>query len=105
MYDTAYFPIAGAVWVLGACGLLPRVKRSTQGEGHERRYFYGSVWAVAAAHPVLWLLWKVLPQTRLADAVKLAVFTGILAAVGHLARRGLLPRTRPIVPGSWAVSD
>ena len=32
---------------------------STQGEGHERRYFYGSVWAVAIAQPVLWLLWKV----------------------------------------------
>jgi hypothetical protein len=105
MYEVAYFPIAGSVWVLGACGLLPRVKRSTQGEGHERRYFYGSVWAVAAAHPVLWFLWKVLPQTRVADVVKLAVFAGILAAVGQLARRGVLPRTRPIVPGECAVSD
>ena len=105
LYETAYFPIAGTVWILGACGFLPRVKRSTQGEGHERRYFYGSVWAVAAAHPVLWLTWKVLPQTRLADAVKLAIFVGLLAAVGQLARRGLLPRTRPIVPGEWAVSD
>jgi hypothetical protein len=105
MYASAYFPIAGTVWVLGACGLLPRVKRSTQGEGHERRYFYGSVWAVAAAHPVLWLLWTILPQTRVADAVKLAVFIGILGAVGQMARRGLLPRTRPIVPGEWAVSD
>ena len=36
MYDTAYFPVAGAVWVLGAAGRLPRVKRSTKGEGHER---------------------------------------------------------------------
>ena len=42
-----YFPIAGTIWRLGACGWLPRVKRSTKGEGHERRYFYGSVWAVA----------------------------------------------------------
>ena len=49
MYDTAYFPIAGTMWMLGALALLPRVKRSTQGEGHERRYFYGSVWAVAIA--------------------------------------------------------
>jgi hypothetical protein len=105
MYETAYFPIAGTIWILGASGRLPRVKPSTQGEGHERRYFYGSVWAVAAAHPVLWFLWKVLPQTRAADAVKLAIFIGILAAVGQLARRGLLPRTRPIVPGEWAVSD
>jgi hypothetical protein len=105
MYETAYFPIAGTVWALGAFGMLPRVRRSTQGEGHERRYFYGSVWAVALAHPVLWLLWKALPQTRPADAFKLIVFLAILATVGQMARRGLLPRTRPIVPGELAVSD
>jgi hypothetical protein len=105
MYEVAYFPIAGAMWVLGAAGLLPRVKPSTKGEGHERRYFYGAVWAVAFAHPVLWALWKLLPQTRLTDAVKLLAFTGLLASVGHLARRGVLPRTRPIVPGEWAISD
>src|SRR5918995_954591 len=105
MYDAAYFPIAGTFWLLGACGVLPRVKRSTRGEGHERRYFYGSVWAVAIAHPILWVLWKVLPQTRVADAAKLAVFVGALGIVGHLSRRGRLPRTRPIVPGEWAVSD
>ena len=35
-----------------------------EGEGTERRYFYGSVWAVCIAQPVLWLLWKVLPATR-----------------------------------------
>ena len=105
MYETAYFPIAGTMWTLGALGLLPRVKWSTKGEGHERRYFYGSVWAVAIAQPILWLLWKVLPATRPADAVKLAVFLGILGAVGYMSRLGLLPRTRPIVPGEWAVSD
>jgi hypothetical protein len=105
MYDTAYFPIAGTVWALGALGLLPRVKGSTQGEGHERRYFYGSVWAVAIAQPVLWILWKALPAGRAGDGVKLAVFVSILVAVGQMARRGLLPRTRPIVPGEWAVSD
>ena len=105
MYDAFYFPIAGTMWLLGAAGWLPRVKRSTAGEGHERRYFYGSVWAVCIAQPILWLLWKVLPHTRTADAIKLAVFIGILVYVGNLARRGLLPRTRPIVPGELAVSD
>jgi hypothetical protein len=105
MYDVAYFPIAGTMWALGACGLLPRVKPSTRGEGHERRYFYGSVWAVAIAQPVLWILWKVLPRTTAADAAKLAVFVGILAGVGYLSRLGLLPRTRPIVPGELAISD
>ncbi len=81
------------------------MKWSTQGEGHERRYFYGSVWAVAMAQPVLWLLWKMVPETRVGDGIKLVVFVGILAAVGHMARLGLLPRTRPIVPGELAVSD
>ena len=105
IYRTAYFPLAGTIWLLGALGQLPRVKASTKGEGHERRYFYGSVWAVCWAQPALWLLWKVLPQTRVADSIKLLVFLGILAFVGNLARHGKLPRTRPIVPGEIAVSD
>jgi hypothetical protein len=105
MYEWAYFPIAGTVWLFGAFGMLPRVKASTAGEGHERRYFYGSVWAVTTAQPVLWLLWKTLPGTTMADVVKLVAFVGILAFVGHLARLGLLPRTRPIVPGELAISD
>ena len=105
MYETAYFPIAGTFWILGAAGLLPRVKQSTKGEGHERRYFYGSVWAVTIAQPVLWLLWKLLPQNPVADTAKLVVFIGVLAFVGNLARLGMLPRTRPIVPGELAVSD
>ena len=104
-YDVAYFPIVIPIWILGALGLLPRVKRSTQGEGHERRYFYGSVWAVCVAQPVLGMLWKVLPPGRAGDSVKLLVFVSLLAWVGNLARRGLLPRTRPIVPGELAVSD
>jgi hypothetical protein len=105
MYGAGYFPIAGTIWLLGALGQLPRVKRSTQGEGHERRYFYGSVWAVTVAHPMLWTLWKLLPATRAGDVTKLAVFVGILAFVGRLSRLGMLPRTRPIVPGELAVSD
>jgi hypothetical protein len=105
IYRYAYFPLAGTVWLLGALGKLPRVKASTKGEGHERRYFYGSVWAVCWAQPILWLMWKVMPQSRLADTVKLVIFVGILAVVGNFARLGRLPRTRPIVPGEIAVSD
>jgi hypothetical protein len=105
IYQVAYFPIAGTFWLLGALGQLPRVKASTKGEGHERRYFYGSVWAVCWAQPVLWIMWKVLPETRTTAAIKLAVFVAILAFVGNLARLGRLPRTRPIVPGELAVSD
>ena len=105
MYEAAYFPIAGTVWALGAAGLLPRVKASTKGEGHERRYFYGSVWAVAIAQPLLGMAWKALPAGTAGDAFKLALFVATLAVVGYMARLGLLPRTRPIVPGELAVSD
>ena len=105
IYDAGYLPIAGTMWTLGLLGLLPRVRRSTKGEGSERRYFYGSVWAVCLAQPVLWLLWKVLPTGRASDIVKLVAFWGVLAFAGNLARRGLLPRTRPILPGELAVSD
>jgi hypothetical protein len=105
IYEYAYFPLAAGLWALGALGLLPRVKPSTKGEGHERRYFYGAVWASCVAQPVLGLLWKTLPRSRPSDAVKLAVFTGLLALLGWLAYRGVLPRTRPIVPGELAISD
>jgi hypothetical protein len=105
MYRVAYLPLAGSLLALGAMGLLPRVKSSTKGEGHERRYFYGSVWAVCWAQPALWFMWKVFPQNRVFDTVKLLVFVGILALVGNLARLGRLARTRPIVPGELAVSD
>ena len=105
IYDTWYFPLALLMLVLGATGWLPRVRASTKGEGQERRYFYGTVWAVCIAQPVMWLLWRVLPPSRLLDIAKLVVFVGLLAYVGHQARRGLLPRTRPILPGELAVSD
>lgn len=105
IYRNAYFLIAGTIWLLGLLGRLPRVMPSTKGEGHERRYFYGTVWAMCIAQPALWLMWYVLPQTRVGDSLKLAIFLGILAYVGNLARLGRLPRTRPIVPGELAVSD
>ena len=105
IYDVAYFPVAGTIWALGLFGFLPRVKSSTKNEGHERRYFYGSVWAVCVAQPVLWVMWLALPRGGAWDVFKLAVFVGILACIGNFARLGRLPRTRPIVPGEIAVSD
>lgn len=105
IYEYAYFPLAGSVWALGLIGKLPRVLPSTKGEGHERRYFYGSVWAVCIAQPVLGLLWLWLPKTQATNVLKLAVFLGILAVMGTLAYFGRLPRTAPIVPGQLAVSD
>jgi len=81
------------------------VRRSTKGEGTERRYFYGSVWAVTVAQALLLVLWKVLPQTRATTALKLGVFVGALVVMGVAAYRGALPRTRPIVPGESMVAD
>jgi hypothetical protein len=105
IYQYGYFPLAGTFWLLGALGQLPRVKTSTAGEGHERRYFYGSVWAVTIAQPALWFMWKALPKGLGFDIFRLVVFLSILAVVGYCARLGLLPRTRPIVPGELAISD
>ena len=105
IYEAGYFPIAGTVWLLGAAGRLPRVRASTRGEGHERRFFYGSLWAVCLAQPALWLLWGIAPLTPAGNVLKLVVFVALLGLVGCMAYRGMLPRTRPIVPGELAVSD
>ena len=105
IYEAGYFPIAGTVWLLGAAGRLPRVKASTRGEGHERRFFYGSLWAVCLAQPALWLLWGIAPLTPAGNVLKLVVFVALLGLVGCMAYRGMLPRTRPILPGELAVSD
>ncbi len=105
IYHYAYLPLSAVILLLGAVGALPRVRPSTKGEGTERRYFYGSVWAVTVAQTCLLVLWKALPQTREASLVKLVVFMGALLLMGMSAYRGSLPRTRPIIPGELMVSD
>jgi hypothetical protein len=105
IYAYAYFPLCALILLLGALGKLPRVGPSTKGEGTERRYFYGSVWAVTAAQTILLILWKTLPATQTSAIVKVIVFVAALAFMGQLAYRGKLYRTRPILPGEVAVSD
>src|ERR1035437_4403261 len=97
IYQTAYFPIAVPIWILGLLGQLPRVKRSTQGEGDERRYFYGTVWAMCIAQPVLWILYLLLPRNRTTDILELVVYLGLLGLVAYFSYRGYLPRTQKIV--------
>jgi hypothetical protein len=105
IYRYGYFPAAGLVWVLGAAGVLPRARRSTKHEGIDRRYFYGSVWAVTISQTTLWALYGVLPVNHATDIVKLAVFVGMLSAIGLLGRYGFLPRTRPILAGEVRRAD
>jgi energy-converting hydrogenase Eha subunit C len=105
IYAFAYAPLCAVILLLGALGLLPRVRPSTRGEGTERRYFYGSVWAVVLAQALLLAVWKTLPATRAAACAKLAVFVGTLALMALAASRGALPRTRPIVPGESILAD
>ena len=105
IYRDAYLPVCAAILLLGAAGLLPRVGRSTRNEGTERRYFYGSVWAVTVAQTLLLVLWKTVLQTRATSILKLGFFAGALLLMGLAAYRGVLPRTRPIVPGEWMIAD
>lgn len=105
IYQYAYFPLCAVILLLGAAGKLPRVGRSTKDEGIERRYFYGSVWSVTLAQTVLLILWKALPETRTGSLTKLVIYVGVLTAMGLAAWRGMLPRTRPILPGEIMVSD
>jgi len=105
IYHYAYFPLCGLILLLGAAGKLPRVGPSTKGEGTERRYFYGSVWAVTVAQAVLGALWKTLPPTHTAAIVKLAIFATVLLLMAFAAYRGMLPRTRPILPGELMIAD
>ena len=105
LYATMFVPVMAGVWAVGALGWLPRAKRSVQFEGYERRIFYGAVWTVAIAQPVLWLLWRATPPSPVADTLKLVAFAAVLALVGYIAWRGYLPRTRPIVPGEPITLD
>ena len=105
LYTWAYFPLSGLVLLLGALGKLPRVGPSTKTEGMERRYFYGSVWAVTAAQTLLLVLWKTVPRNETGNLIKLFAYVGALALMGWLSAQGRLYRTRPILPGEVMVSD
>jgi energy-converting hydrogenase Eha subunit C len=99
IYTYAYSPICAIILFLGLMGKLPRVGRSTKREGTERRYFYGSVWAVTIAQTVLLIVWKSIPASPAASIIRLVAYVAMLVFMGLAAWQGVLPRTRPILPG------
>ncbi len=105
IYSYGYFPIFSIIIAGGLFAVLPRVRRSTVGEGIERRYFYGAVWSITAAQAVLLLLWKTLPRTHSGDVTKLVLYLAVLGALGTATACGWLPRTRPILPGEVMMAD
>ena len=105
IYARVYVAVLAPIVLFGIAGVLPRVRRSTKGEGWERRYFYGTVWTVTLGQAVLLILWKLLPRSHAGDVLKLVIYGAMLLMVGMAAVAGLLPRTRPILPGELVVAD
>src|ERR1700678_2400280 len=96
IYTWAYFPLCAVILFLGAIGKLPRVGPSTKTEGMERRYFYGSVWAVTPAQTFLLILWKTVPRSETGNLIKLFAYLAALLFMGWLSAQGRLYRTRAI---------
>jgi hypothetical protein len=57
------------------------------------------------AQTLLLVLWKTLPINGATSWVKLEAYVGALALMGWFAYCGMLPRTRPILPGECVVAD
>lgn len=105
IYRYGYPPLCVAILLLGMAGLLPRTGISTKREGTERRYFYGSVWAVTVAQTLLLAAWKMSLHSLTRNYVKLTVFVSALLLMVYMAYCGALPRTKPIVTGELVVAD
>lgn len=105
IYHYAYLPLCVLILLLGLAGVLPRAGLSTKREGTERRYFYGSVWAVTLAQVLLLIAWKLDLPDEIANHAKLFVFVATLLLTAFAAAHGALPRTRPIVAGECLVLD
>jgi hypothetical protein len=105
IYAYGYTPVLAVMLLLGITGVLPRVRRSTKGEGNERRSFYTAIWSITAAQTALLILWKVLPKTHGTDIAKFDIYVLVLVGMSLLGASGILPRTRPILPGELMVAD
>ena len=105
IYRFGYPPLCGLILVAGMAGRLPRAGASTRGEGMERRYFYACVWAVTLAQVFLLAVWRLNLPTEMANPMKLLAFLSALILTALASFHGILPRTRPIVPGELIVAD
>lgn len=105
IYRYGYPPLCLFVVLLGVAGVLPRAGASTRHEGLERRYFFASVWAVTLAQVLLLAVWKLETPEKVANPMKLLVYSIGLLLVAVASYQGLLPRMRPILPGELIVAD
>jgi hypothetical protein len=105
IYTYGYFPALAVILAMGVWGMLPRVGRSTKDEGIERRYFYGAVWTMTFSQTLLLVLWKTLARDHSSDIFMLIIFIAAIVLVSTAATLGLLPRTRPILPGEVMIAD
>ena len=64
-----------------------------------------TAWIVEVTGRTVYPFGEMFVGDLMAHVLKLVIYVGLLTFMGNLARRGLLPRTRPIVPGELAVSD
>ena len=101
IYDYGYFPIAGTVWLLGALGQLPRVKAVDRRRGPRAplllRLGVGGPDRAADAAGLCGSCCRADSTYDVDQARRLR--RRFSCVVGWCARLGLLPRTRPIVPG------
>ncbi len=105
IYDAAYFPSPAACgcWARSAVSLAsgdrPKTRATSAATSMDR------CGRSALRSPCSGSSGRCCRVRAHSDGLKLAIFVAVLVWMGNLARRGLLPRTRPIVPGELAISD
>ena len=102
LYGWPYDLVALAVVGAAAMDWLPRTRRSIEGEGAERAWFYVGVWTAVPAQAAAWGMWRLagglgLDPEALIRA-RLVTFLLVSAAMLALGLAGWLPRTRRYYP-------
>jgi len=102
LYTWLYYPLALAVVLAAVLDILPRSRRSTQGEGSERAWFYVAIWTVVPAQLAGWAMWRMgrhfaFPGQQLTLA-RLSAFVLVAACFFSLGVWGRLGRTSRYQP-------